>query len=149
MVYAINKGSNGKSVQEGAKFLPNIPPLHTLSELRADFDWGNTLKNAFVKLQYAYTASQNRYFSYNNTETSTPGYGLVNAGMGTDIINRKGGTILSVTILTNNIFNKAYQSHLSRLKYFEEYPGNFTGHNGIYNMGRNIGLNITIPVNVK
>lgn len=149
MVYAANKGSHGKPLQEGAKYLPNIPPLHTLSELQADFDWGNTIKHAFVKFQYEYTAPQNRYFAYNNTETATPGYGLVNVGIGTDIMSRKGNKIMYISVLANNIFNKAYQSHLSRLKYFEEYPDNFTGHRGIYNMGRNIGLSITIPVNVK
>jgi len=26
------------------------------------------------------------------------------------------------------------------LKYFEPYPNNFTGHDGIYNMGRNFSL---------
>ena len=37
-------------------------------------------------------------------------------------------------VQVNNLFDKAYQSHLSRLKYFEDYDNG----NGIYDMGRNI-----------
>ena len=46
----------------------------------------------------------------------------------------------------NNLFDKAYQDHLNRLKYFEDYPGNFTGRDGIFNMGRNISFKIDVPL---
>ena len=66
-----------------------------------------------------YYAKQNRVYSADNTETPTPGYILYNAGAGADIMNSKGKVILSINILGNNITDVAYQSHLSRLKYFE------------------------------
>jgi iron complex outermembrane receptor protein len=82
------------------------------------------------------------------TETSTPGYILYNAGIGGEILNSKGKSILSFNILGNNITDVAYQSHLSRLKYFEEYPNNLTGISGIYNMGRNISFKLSVPLNL-
>jgi iron complex outermembrane receptor protein len=96
-----------------------------------------------------YYANQNRVYSADNTETPTPGYVLYNAGMGTEITNRKGKVIANINILGNNITDIAYQSHLSRLKYFEQYPNNQSGRNGIYNMGRNISFKLTVPLNFK
>jgi iron complex outermembrane receptor protein len=46
----------------------------------------------------------------------------------------------------NNLFDVAYQDHLSRLKYFEPYPGSPVGHPGIYNMGRNFSIKIDVPL---
>jgi iron complex outermembrane receptor protein len=95
-----------------------------------------------------YYASQNRFYTANNTETATGGYILFNAGVGADIKNSVGKVIANFNILGNNIFDVAYQSHLSRLKYFEEYPTNPTGRSGIYNMGRNISFKLLIPMNL-
>jgi len=94
-----------------------------------------------------YYAKQNRVYSAYNTESPTPGYVLFNAGIGGEILDRKGKSILSINILANNITDVAYQSHLSRLKYFEEYPNNPSGRSGIYNMGRNISFKLTVPLN--
>ena len=69
--------------------------------------------------------------------------------IGTDITNSKGKVLVSINILGNNITDVAYQSHLSRLKYFEPYPNNPSGRSGIYNMGRNISFKLTVPINVK
>jgi iron complex outermembrane receptor protein len=56
--------------------------------------------------------------------------------------------LFSINISGNNITDVAYQSHLSRLKYFEEYPNNPSGRTGIYNMGRNISFKLTVPLNL-
>jgi iron complex outermembrane receptor protein len=56
--------------------------------------------------------------------------------------------IANINVLGNNIFDVAYQSHLSRLKYFEEYPDNPTGRSGIYNIGRNISFKLIVPLNI-
>ena len=109
----------------------------------------HSFKNLFVKAGMEIYGKQNRVFSEDNTETPTPGYILVNAGFGTDVINKKKKTVLSFTILGNNLADLAYQSHLSRLKYFEQYPGNPTGRSGIYNMGRNISIKLTLPLNFR
>lgn len=151
VVYAVNKGVPGEGkISDSSKYLPFIPPLHTISELRANIKKaGNTFANAFVKVQYEIYAAQDRVYLANNTETPTPGYQLFNAGFGSDILNKKGKTMVTVSFLGNNLFNVAYQSGLNRLKYFEPYPGNFTGHNGIYNMGRNFSLRVDVPLRFK
>ena len=56
---------------------------------------------------------------------------------------------MSLYVLASNLLNSAYQDHLNRLKYFESYPGNFTGRNGIYNMGVNISIKVNVPLEFK
>ncbi|MCX6221387.1 MAG: TonB-dependent receptor [Bacteroidia bacterium] len=149
-VYAVNKGGNGIIVIEGAKYLPSIPPLHTSSELRVNFKRKyRNFSSVYAKIGMEYYAGQERIFSANHTETHTSGYILYNSGLGADITNNRGRTVANINILGSNITNVAYQSHLSRLKYFEDYPNNPTGRNGIYNMGRNIGFKLTVPLDFK
>lgn len=145
-IYAVNKGTTGVSVAADAKYLPFIPPFHTHSELRADITQKVKFFSAiYAKIEMEYYARQDRVYLAGNTETVTPGYKLFNAGIGTDLLNKKGKTIFSIHISGNNITDVAYQSHLSRLKYFEKYPNNSTGRSGIYNMGRNIGFRLLFP----
>jgi iron complex outermembrane receptor protein len=149
-VYAINKGIKGQSVGDSARYLPLIPPVHGYTELRASFDKPfKHLKNTFVKLQVEYYASQNRVYLAYGTETPTPGYTLFNASLGTDITNQKGKALFNVAIFGDNLANTAYQSHMSRLKYFEQYPTDPRGRTGIYNMGRNIGIRLSVPLDLK
>ena len=148
VIYALNKGGNGTQVSDSSKYLPFIPPLHTNTELRANISSKSKhISSFYFKIGMEYYARQNRIYSANNTETPTPGYILYNAGIGADVMNSKGKVLLSINISGNNITDIAYQSHLSRLKYFEEYPNNSTGRTGIYNMGRNISFKVTIPLN--
>ena len=86
-------------------------------------------------------ATQDRIYSAYNTETRTPGYTLCNVGIGSDIRSHAGKTIFNLSLFGNNLFNVAYQDHLSRLKYF--------GPTGIYNMGRNVGVKLSVPFGVK
>jgi len=149
IVYGDNLGINGQpKLPDSAKYLPFIPPLHTMSELRANIKKVSpSLVNAFVKVQLEVYAAQNRAFLAYNTETPTAGYTLFNAGIGTDITNRKGKTAITLMVLGDNLFNVAYQSHLSRLKYFEPYPGDPRVYHGIYSMGRNISFKVSVPLN--
>jgi iron complex outermembrane receptor protein len=148
-IYGVNKGTAGVSVANDAKYLPFIPPFHSHSELRADITQKFKFCSAiYAKIEMEYYAMQDRVYFANNTETVTPGYKLFNAGIGTDLLNKKGKTICSIHISGNNITDVAYQSHLSRLKYFEEYPNNGTGRRGIYNMGRNIGFKLLFPFGI-
>jgi iron complex outermembrane receptor protein len=71
-----------------------------------------------------------------NFETPTDGYTLVNLGIGTTIRLKQQPVIISLS--GNNLFNKAYVDHLSRLKY-----------EGILNQGRNISLGIRVPFIIK
>ncbi len=146
VVYGVNKGANGIKVNDSDKYLPFIPPMHFTSELRADFKHPRKyFQNAFLKIQVLIYAKQDRVYLVDNTETATPGYTLVNVGLGSDITNRKGKVMFNIAMFGNNIFDVAYQDHLSRPKYFEEYPNDPRGHSGIYNMGRNIGVKLVVP----
>ena len=150
IVYAQNLGGNGINITAEDKYLPFIPPLHTRSELRANFKLKTLhITNAFAKVEVEYYAKQDRVLLANNTETPTPSYTLLNAGFGGDFTNKKNKVIFSLYILGNNLADIAYQSNMSRLKYFEPYPDNTTGHSGIYNMGRNISLKLVVPFTVK
>ena len=147
VVYALNKGVDPKLQSDSNKYVPFIPPLHGISELRYDFDAkASHIVNGFVKIQLAYYAAQNRVYLTDNTETPTPGYTLFNAGIGAGITNGKGKTIFNLYIMGNNLFDVAYQDHLSRLKYFEQYSSSPNGHLGIYNMGRNIAFKLEFPL---
>ena len=48
--------------------------------------------------------------------------------------------------MANNLFDVAYQDHLSRLKYFEPYPTDPRPYHGIYKMGRNIAFKLDFPL---
>jgi iron complex outermembrane recepter protein len=150
VTYALNKGGNGIQVTDSSKYLPFIPPLHTNTELRANIKCKSKhFSSLYLKTGMEYYTKQDRVYSADNTETPTPGYVLFNAGVGADITNRQGKVLVSINILGNNITDVAYQSHMSRLKYFEEYPANPSGRSGIYNMGRNISFKLTVPLNFK
>jgi len=144
IVYALNKSTTNDS----NKYLPFIPPVHTNSELRANFKKRRGIfENSYAKVEMQYFFAQNQVLLEGNTETPTPGYTLFDAGVGADIINKKGHKLFSLHILANNIFDVAYQNNLSRLKYLDE---NFvTGRTGIYDMGRNISIKAIIPFDVK
>ncbi len=147
VTYGLNKGGEGINIDDSSKYLPLIPPLRTGTEIRAILiSKSKHLRSLYLMIDMEYHAPQNRVYSAYNTETPTSGYFLYNAGFGTDITNNKGKVLVSLNILGNNITNAAYQSHLSRLKYFEPYPDNPTGRNGIYNIGRNISFKVTIPL---
>jgi iron complex outermembrane receptor protein len=151
LVYANNTGvNNQKNMSDSFKYLPFVPPLHTFSEIRGNFKkLSRHFSNAFVKLQLENYAAQNRAYLAYNTETSTSGYQLVNAGFGAELTNTKGNTIVNFSVIADNLFDVAYQSHLNRLKYFEPFPSSSRQYNGIYNMGRNVSLKLNFPLSFK
>lgn len=150
LVYAINKGGNGAIINDSNRFLPFIPPLHTNSELRAEFRKKlGFFHHAYFKIGMQYYAAQNRVLLADNTETKTPSYTLFDLGLGTDICTKKEVTICTIGIFITNLTDLAYQSNMSRLKYFDNYPNNGTGRSGIYSMGRNVSFKLTIPLNIN
>jgi iron complex outermembrane receptor protein len=68
----------------------------------------------------------------------------LNAGAGTEIIGKNKKTIFSIYLALNNITDKAYQNHLSRLKYTAENM--VTGRTGVFNMGRNFSVKLNVPL---
>ncbi len=144
MVNAVNKTQHSDS----SKYLPYMPAPRYQSELRANVKKVNIwLANAFFKIEYNHYWQQNKVLLENRTESITPSYSLWNAGLGTDIVSKKGETLLSFYFTINNLFDTAYQNHLSRLKYAAENLA--TGRTGVFNMGRNVSFKIVIPVTLK
>lgn len=118
------------------------PKLHT--ELRATASkLGGNLKNAYVKIGVDNYFKQNYFYEAFGTETATPGYTLLNAGIGADVFSKK-RSLFSIYISANNLTNVAYQSHLSRLKYLDE--NNANGRKGVFNMGRNFSFKLIVPI---
>jgi iron complex outermembrane receptor protein len=131
---------------DAAKYLPFIPPLHLRSELRFNIPSNaKTLVKPYFKIEADAYATQNEFYALDNTETATPGYTLWNVGFGSGIKNKAGKTLFDVFVQADNVLNKAYQSNLNRLKYFEYYQSSLNGRSGIYNIGRNISFKIIIP----
>jgi iron complex outermembrane receptor protein len=128
----------------GSTNLPTIPPLRWLAELRYETAHkSESFKNTYVSLQLDNVAAQNNPFTGYNTETATPGYSLLNIGMGTQV-NHKNKQLFSISLVAQNVTDVAYQNHLSRLKYTDE---NMLTHRiGVYNMGRNFSLKLNVPL---
>ena len=107
-------------------FLPLIPANNWNNSLRAEFKIKNWLKDGFATLTISNTFDQKKISGF---ETYSEGYTLVNIGIGGQI--NIGKTHFNFNLNGNNLFNKNYIAHLSRLK-----------NDGIPNIGRNIVLGI-------
>lgn len=124
--------------------LPLIPAPKYRGELKAQFKkMGKAFQNVYVKCGVEYYFEQNNYFSAYNTETVTPAYTLLNAGLGGDVKLFK-EKVLSIFISGSNLTDVAYQSNLSRLKYAPVNPA--TGRTGVYNMGRNFSVKLLFTI---
>ena len=127
-----------------AKYLPMTPAPRWTSDLRYDIIRdGKTLNNLYVSLGIEYNLRQNHFYGIGGTETATPAYTLLNAAAGVDVMHR-GYKLFSVFLTGNNLTNAAYQSHLSRLKYAPVNERTF--RRGVFNMGRNFGIKIVVPL---
>lgn len=146
-----NTFSYVQSLQEdqpdSSKYLPFTPPFKITSELRADIKkLSENFHNSYFLIGVDKYFAQNKFYSANGTETATPGYALLNIGIGTDVvINKK--TLFSLYLNVNNLTDAGYQSHLSRLKY--EAVNEVTGRTGVFNMGRNISMKLIVPFDIR
>ena len=127
-----------------ARHLPFTPPFHWRSDIKAEFGQNNNhFKNAYVRLGIDWYSAQNNVFSAYGTETATPGYTLLNLGVGIDFASG-GKTRFSLIVVGQNLADIGYQSHLSRLKY--SATNYATGRTGVFNMGRNFSIKLLIPI---
>ena len=109
---------------------------------------GRTFQDVYFKLEADNNFRQSKPFTGFDTETSTPAYTLFNAGLGADITSRqKQRVIFGIHIVLSNIGDKAYQQHLSRLKYTD--INNATGRVGVFNTGRNFSVKVNVPLEWK
>ena len=103
------------------------------------------LNNLYIAAGLECYLKQTHIYSADDTETATPAYALLSLSAGTDLqINGK--KVAELYITADNLLNRAYQNHLSRLKYADENI--VTGRRGVYNMGRNITFKIVVPISL-
>lgn len=127
-----------------SKYLPYTPAPRWTSDLRYDIVRdGKRFDNTFVSVQMECDLRQEHFYALNGTETATPSYTLFNVSAGTDL-RVKGRKVAGISVGCNNLFDRVYQSHLSRLKYLDVNPVN--GKRGIFNMGRNVAFKLTVPI---
>jgi iron complex outermembrane receptor protein len=130
---------------EGTKNLPFIPAPKLITEFRGDFKSINAvIKNFYTKIELDNTFTQRNIFTAYDTETKTPGYTLLNAGVGADFFSKNGKQLFTLNFSAINITDRAYQNHLSRLKYTAENLA--SGRKGVFNMGRNFSFKLNIPL---
>ena len=138
------KGSFEQAI-DGSKNLPTIPALRWIAELRYELPKNNSVfKNTYTSIQFDNVAKQSNPFTGYHTETETPGYTLINIGVGTQVT-QKNKQLFTISLMAQNITDVAYQNHLSRLKYTSDNI--VTGRTGVFNMGKNYSLKLNIPLN--
>jgi iron complex outermembrane receptor protein len=122
--------------------LPFIPAATLRNELRFEPQIHGT-SNSYIAVGIDNFFKQNKV---DNFETTSSGYTLLNASIGTTI---RVGKLQDITIYAaaRNLLDKAYYDHLSRFK-----PGRLSYEDtglGIYNQGRNVTFGLNIPFTVK
>ena len=129
--------------QDGSRNLPFIPAPKLVNEIKVDFlKTGESVRNVYLKAELENTLAHTRPFTGFDTETKTPGYTLINAGIGCQVM-CKSKPLFNIYFAANNLADVAYQSHLSRLKYAP--LNNVTGRQGVFNMGRNFSIKLNVP----
>ena len=136
-----------KNQPDSTKYLPYTPPNKLVSGVQfISKNSNNSFKNSYLRIDLEQIFKQDKiYYKFGN-ETITPGYSLLNIGVGTDV-NANGHKIFSVNFYARNLFDIAYQSNMSRLKYGDE--NNVTGRTGVFEMGRSFNFKLNIPINFK
>lgn len=135
VIYGFNRDKKFKNKETQGEYLPLISPFKLSGNISQKINIRSKLISSVTPTAEAeFSAAQKRYMGLDNTETATPEYTLFNIGASVAIhYSENHSAVLQFQV--NNVFDRAYQSHLSRLKYL----GN------IYNMGRNISLKLIIP----
>ncbi|GAB4258361.1 MAG: TonB-dependent receptor [Vicingaceae bacterium] len=127
---------------DSLKNLPFIPAPKYTTEIKGSFDnLKGKIKNIYSSIQFQYYLPQNNIMRAFNTETKTPDYGLLNFVSGFTWF-RKEKSLMDVTFIIENLTDKVYQSHLSRLKYAAKNPVN--NKQGVFNPGRNFILKVAM-----
>ena len=112
--------------KQSGEYLPLIPANNWNNTLRFEWNDSKWLKEGFTTISLSSTFNQNKVSGF---ETRTGGYSLLNLGIGGTL--HFGKTKVEVNLNANNITDKKYMAHLSRLK-----------TDGILNMGRNVVLGL-------
>ncbi len=133
--HALHLGTDFSYVR--GRFQSSDMPLIPAPKLCAEVKWeithsGKILNNSYLSVRADHHFRQDHYL--HGTETATDAYLLVGASAHTDIM-CKGKCVAQLTLIADNLTDKVYVDHLSRLKYV-----------GIRNPGCNITLKLNIPL---
>ena len=130
-----------------SRYLPLTPAPRWNSELKYEFTHhGRIFNNSYATVGVETNFRQSHYYRADETETATPAYALLNLSAGTDILVKK-RKVAEVYLLCDNLLDKGYQNHLSRLKYAD--INNATGRRGVFNMGRNVVMRVVVPFTLR
>ena len=113
--------------KQSGDYLPLIPANNWNNTIRTEFKINRWLSDGFATLNIASTFGQRNTSGF---ETESDGYNVVNLGFGGTV--KWGKTVFDVNLNGNNLANKSYIAHLSRLK-----------TDGIPNIGRNIVMGVS------
>lgn len=102
-------------------------------------------QRSFVSMNMDYSLRQDRCFTLDNTERPAPDYAVFSISAGVDL-HILGHNCIELTLCCQNVFDKVYQPHLSRLKYADRNAA--TGREGISAMGRNVCMKVNIPIDI-
>lgn len=134
-----------KKQGDSTKYLPYTPPNKLQSKLIFSIKGNNgCLRNGYISIGADHFFEQSKVFYKFDNETITPGYTLINIGVGTELYAKK-KQVVGIYLLASNLTDVAYQSNMSRLKYAD--INNATGRSGVFNMGRNISIKLSFPIN--
>lgn len=97
-------------LQDGG-YLPQIPANNWNNTIKTDFALGKWLEDGFATLNVSSTFKQDNVSGY---DISSDGYTLLNMGFGGKV--KLGKTAFDLNLNGNNLLNKTYIPHLSRLK---------------------------------
>jgi len=107
-------------------YLPQIPANNWDNTIKTDFKLGKWLEDSFATLNVSTTLSQKNVSGF---DIPSDGYTLLNMGFGGKV--KLGKTAFDINLNGNNLLNKTYIPHLSRL-----------ATSGIPNLGRNFVLGV-------
>ncbi|AOW08507.1 TonB-dependent receptor [Flavobacterium gilvum] len=110
-------------LQDGG-YLPQIPANNWDNTIRTNFKLGNWIEDAFATLNVSTTFAQKKVSGF---DIPSDGYTLLNMGFGGKV--KLGKIAFDLNLNGNNLLNKTYIPHLSRL-----------ATSGIPNLGRNFVL---------
>jgi len=116
--------------KQNGDYLPLIPANNWNNTLRGEFKVKEWLEAGFATFNVNTTFNQDNVSGF---ETRSNGYTLINLSLGGTV--KLGKTVFDVNLNGNNIFDKKYIAHLSRLK-----------TDGIPNIGRNIVLGVNFSL---
>lgn len=112
--------------KQNGDYLPLIPANNWSNTLKGEFKIKEWLEDGFATFNVNTTLNQSNVSGF---ETKSNGYTLINLGLGGTV--KLGKTVFDVNLNANNLLDKRYIAHLSRLK-----------NDGVPNIGRNIVLGV-------